>query len=700
MKKINKLSSEALNKKLASIPFRLNVLFFIVFGLFVALIGQLAYLQIFNKDYFVDRITSGEMNIVEGQAPRGMIYDANGKALVSNKAKSAIMFTKGKNMTAEQILEAVYQINDIITVTPDKLSERDKKDFWLASEENLKTARERFTKKEQEAAKKMSNAEEYQLVVDKVTKEDLNFNERQLSAASIFKRINAAYALQPIFIKNEGVTKEEVALVGENRTKIPGLSTGYDWEREYPENGMLRTVLGTISTDKSGLPDSSLDSYLAKGYSLNDRVGVSYIEKAYESVLKGSKSRSEVKLDENNEITDQREVFAGQKGENLMLTIDIDFQNKVEDIVESEYKRVMSEGKATYSEGAYAVAINPQTGEVLSMVGFQQDDKGQLQDDTLGTINKAFVPGSSIKGATIMAGYQNDVLQPNETLIDEPLRFIDGTIKASLFNPASYGGQVPINSEDALMVSSNVYMMKIALRLMGTEYTNKMSLPERTDVFETLRKTYREFGLGTETGIDIPGESSWLSPTNYYDDNGNLLYGRMGNLLDLSFGNFDTYTTMQLAQYVSTIANGGYRIAPRLVKGIYNNDEAGGLGTLEQQFKPTILNEIRDKDDLDIIQQGFYNVVNSTDARRTGSRLQSSKYTVAAKTGTAETPIVDPDNSDNVISLNSYTVVAYNYEENPDIAVAVMLPHMKEDKTGTNLTIAGKILDAYYEKTR
>ncbi|MGX7031539.1 peptidoglycan D,D-transpeptidase FtsI family protein [Vagococcus zengguangii] len=699
MKKINKLSKETMNKKLSSIPFRLNVLFFIVFGLFVALIGQLAYLQIFNKDYFVDRIKSGATSVVESQAPRGMIYDANGKVLVSNKAKSAIIFTKGKNMTAEQILQAVYQINDIITVTPDKLSKRDKQDFWLASEENIKTARARFTDKEKETAKQLSNAEEYQMVVEKVTDEDIDFNDRQLAAASIFKRINAAYALQPIFIKNEGVTKEEIALVGENRTKIPGLSTGYDWEREYPEDGMLKTVLGTVSTDKSGLPDSSLNSYLAKGYSLNDRVGISYIEKAYESVLKGSKTRSEVKLNDQNEITDQREVFAGQKGENLMLTIDIDFQNKVEDIVESEYRRVMSEGKAQYSEGAYAVAINPQTGEVLSMVGFQKDEDGELSDDTLGTINKAFVPGSSIKGATIMAGYQNGVLQPNETLIDEPLRFIDGTIKASLFNPATNGAQVPINSEDALMLSSNVYMMKIALRLMGTEYSNKMSLPERTDVFETLRKTYREFGLGTETGIDIPGESSWLSPTNYYDDNGNLLYGRMGNLLDLSFGNFDTYTTMQLAQYVSTVANGGYRIAPRLVKGIYNNDETGSLGTLEKQFQPTILNEIRDKEDLDIIQQGFYDVVNSSDGRRTGSRLQTSKYKVAAKTGTAETPILDPNDSESLISLNSYTVVAYNYDENPEIAVAVMLPHMKEDKTGTNLNIAREILDAYYEKT-
>ena len=698
MKKKNKLSPENMNKKLASIPFRLNVLFLIIFALFVALVGQLAYLQIFNKEYFVDRITSGETSVVEGQAPRGMIYDVNGKVLVSNRAKSAIIFTKGKNMTADQILEAVYRINDIITVVPDKLTERDKQDYWLANEENLDIARSRFTKKEKKATQQMTPAEEYQLVVDKVTEEDIQFNDRQLAAASIFKRVNAAYALQPIFIKNEGVTKEEVALVGENRTEIPGLSTGYDWEREYPEKGMLRTILGTVSTDKSGLPDSSLDAYLAKGYSLNDRVGVSYLEKAYESVLKGSKTRSEVKLNEKNEISEQREVFAGQKGENLMLTIDIDFQNKVEDIVESEYRRVISEGKAKYSEGAYAVAINPQTGEVLSMVGFQQDNDGKLSDDTLGTINKAFVPGSSIKGATIMAGYQNGVIKPNETLIDEPLRFSDGTIKASLFNPGPYGSKVPVNSEEALMVSSNTYMMKIALRLMGTEYSNQMSLPTRTDVFETLRRTYREFGLGTETGIDIPGESSWLSPTNYFDDEGNLLYGRMGNLLDLSFGNFDTYTTMQLAQYVSTIANGGNRIAPRLVKGIYNNDETGSLGTLEKQFKPTILNEVREKQDLEIIQKGFYKVVNSTDARRTGSRLQASKYTVAAKTGTAETPIVNPDDSDELINLNSYTVVAYNYDENPEIAVAVMLPHMKEDKTGTNMTIAREILDAYYEK--
>src|SRR5699024_10033582 len=120
--------------------------------------------------------------------------------------------------------------------------------------------------------------------------------------------------------------------------------------------------------------------------------------------------------------------------------------------------------------------------------------------------------------------------------------------------------------------------------------------------------------------------------------NGDLIPGIMGNLLDLSYGNYDSYTPIQMAQYVSTIANGGTRIAPRIVKGIYSTADNGSLGDLKQLFEPTILNQVKgNKEDLSVIQQGFYEVVNGSDYRRTGATLQGSAYTVAAKTGTAET---------------------------------------------------------------
>lgn len=684
---LKKIKDSQSTVKKSHIPFRLNFLFFVVFALFVALIIQLAYLQIVNKDFFEARIQSGQINIVEGQAPRGMIYDAKGTVLVSNKANQAILYTKSKTATASEILEVSHKIAGIISVQPDKLTERDKKDFWLADEKNLEEVKTRLTAKEK--AEKMSTSEEYSLYVSKVTEAEINFDQSTLAVASIFTRINGAYALQPIFIKNENVTKEEIAVVGEHMADIPGLSTGFDWEREYPQGDSLRSILGTVTSAKQGIPEESLETYLSKGYAMNDRVGRSYLEQQYESVLRGTKSRSTVSLNKNNEIESQEQVYEGEKGKNLMLTIDLDFQKAVEEIVKSSYQGLISSGKAEHSEGAYAVAMNPETGEVLAMVGIEQDSEtGELKDDVLGTINKAFVPGSSIKGATVMAGYENNILQNNDVFVDEPLYFQGGTVKSSLFNAPAYARAVALNPVEALTVSSNVYMMKIVLSMMGVEYKQNLVLPDRSDLFETLRKTYRDYGLGTQTGIDLPGEATGYSPTTHYDENG-LIPGRMGHLLDLSFGNFDTYTPMQMAQYVSTIANGGKRIAPRIVKGVYGNDNSGELGNVEELFAPKVLNEVAEKEYLEVVQEGFYNVVNGTDVRRTGAGLQGAAYTISAKTGTAETAVGD-------VELINSTMVAYNTDDHPEIAVAVMLPHLKDDSGGYNVAITKQIFNAYY----
>ena len=148
--------------------------------------------------------------------------------------------------------------------------------------------------------------------------------------------------------------------------------------------------------------------------------------------------------------------------------------------------------------------------------------------------------------------------------------------------------------------------------------------------------------MGDKTGIDLPGESTGLAPTDFYDEKGNLKPGKMGNLLDLSFGNYDTYTPMQLAQYVATIANDGVRVAPRVVEGVYDNNESGGLGEPVEVKETKVMNEVKAKEHISVVQEGFYNVVNGTDYRRTGRALQGGKYVISAKTGTAETPIPNP----------------------------------------------------------
>lgn len=678
----------------SEIPFRLNFLFFIVFALFVALLVQLAYLQIANGSFFNSKIKWSQQLVLKENAPRGSIYDAKDNVLVGNKAEQAIIYTKKKAMSSTETKEVSQKIAKLIDVPVENITERDKKDYWLADKPNLEKAQERLKKNETVNAKGEALEADvvYQNTVAKVKKSEIDFDDSELKAIAIFKKISGAYTMAPVTIKNKDVTMEEVASVGESRSTLPGLSTGMDWDREYPQDDFMNSILGTVSSEKNGLPQEMSDKYVANGYSRNDRVGLSNLEKQYETVLKGTKAQSKIVMDsQTNKIKSEKQVYPGEKGKNLKLTVDMKFQKKVEDILRENYEAMIAQGKTVYSEGAYAVVSDPKTGAINAMAGFELDhDEKKLKTDTLGIINKAFTPGSIVKPATIMAGYESGVISGNETLVDEFIELQGDPIKKSVFT----FGPRPMTAVDALRESSNVYMMKIAFKMMGIDYVPNMVLGDHTEVFDILRKTYQDFGLGAPTGIDIAGESYGLSPKNHYENDGTMINGRMGNLLDLSYGNFDTYTPMQLTQYVNTIANSGKKLAPHIVEGIYENNGEDGSGDLVKKIEPRVLAQIGTKEQYDIIHEGMYQVVN---ANGSGHWMAGTKYVASAKTGTAEVPRDNPDDKENPIELYNSTMIAYAPSDDPKVTVSVVLPHISDDQGHENSLITAQILDAYYD---
>ena len=129
------------NQNRSHIPFRLNFLFFVIFGLFVILVSRLGYLQIVEGDKMKAEMKASTTITVKENAPRGEIYDAKGTALVKNTPNSAITFTRGNEMKATEILKLATELNKLIDVPADEnLTTRDKKDYWLADEDHLKEA--------------------------------------------------------------------------------------------------------------------------------------------------------------------------------------------------------------------------------------------------------------------------------------------------------------------------------------------------------------------------------------------------------------------------------------------------------------------------------------------------------------------------------------------------------------------------------
>ena len=666
-----------------SIPIRLNLLFSIVILLFMTIIGRLLYMQVLNKDFYEKKLASASQTKVTTSSARGEIYDASGKPLVENTLKQVVSFTRSNKMTAKDLKQIASQLLEYVSISSPNVTERQLADYYLADPEIYKKTVEALPseKRLDSDGNRLSESELYNNAVDSVQTSQLNYTEDEKKEIYLFSQLNAVGNFATGTIVTDSLTDTQIALIASASKNLPGVSISTSWDRKVLETS-LSSIVGSVSSEKAGLPAEEADAYLKKGYSLNDRVGTSYLEKQYEETLQGKRSVKEIHLDKYGNMESVENIEDGTKGNNIKLTIDLTFQDSVDNLLKSYFNSELGNGGAKYSEGVYAVALNPKTGAVLSMSGIKHDLKsGELTSDSLGTVTNIFVPGSVVKAATISSGWENGVLSGNQTLTDQSIIFQGSPPINSWYT--AFSGPMPITAVQALEYSSNTYMVQTALGIMGLTYQPNMiaGIGNLESAMGKLRSTFGEYGLGSATGIDLPDESTGFIPKDY----------DLANYLTNSFGQFDNYTPMQLAQYVATIANNGVRVAPRIVEGIYGNNDKGGLGDLIQQLQPTEMNKVNISDsDMSILQQGFYQVAHGTSRLTTGRAFSNGALvSISGKTGTAESYVADGQQATNT------NAVAYAPSDNPQIAVAVVFPHNTNLTNGVGPSIARDIINLY-----
>ncbi|PWW28478.1 cell division protein FtsI/penicillin-binding protein 2 [Cytobacillus oceanisediminis] len=678
-------------KKKSHVPFRVNLLFFAVFILFSLLILRLGVVQIVNGETYKKEVERTEDVIVSSPVPRGRMLDRNHRLIVDNIPKSAITYTN-RNAKQEEMVEVAERLAVLIDKKPDKVRERDKKDFWIMK--NPEAVKEKITEKEWELfeSKKLTDKQIYEMQLERITDEDLNqLSEQDLEVLAIYREFTSGYAMTPQIVKNESVTPEEYAAVSENLQYLPGVNTTTDWDRTYAFGNTLQTVLGKVTDSNEGLPEERVDYFLARDYSRNERVGKSYLEMQYEDVLHGQKSKERL-ITKKGEILGSEMVSDGQRGKDLVLTIDMDLQRAVEKILEEEIWAAKRTGGTYLMDRAFVVLMDPHTGEVLTMAGkmIGKDDDGKtvLQDYALGTIASSYNVGSSVKGATVLTGYKTGAITPGTTFLDAPMK-IAGTpqVKKSWFN-----FQAVMNETRALRISSNVYMFKTAVEIADARYAYDQPLGFKNPrAFEDMRDSFGQFGLGVRTGIDLPNEmAGYEGPLRL-----------PGFLLDLAIGQYDTYTPMQMAQYISTIANGGYRIQPRLVKEIREpSNVQNELGPIWKDIQPTVLNTIDVTDrELSTVKEGLRQVMQHPEGTAY-RRFADAPYSPAGKTGTAEAFYDGPlrKKGDPLIDVMNLSLVAYAPHNNPEIAMSVIVPWAYQGRSGhtANYEIGRRVLDTYF----
>lgn len=669
------------------ISIRLNILFSIVIFLFLVLILRLADMQIVNHDFYSNKLSTASQKIISNGSVRGQIYDAQGKPLVENQIQQVVSFTRSNKMTAQEMKEVARKLLQWVSVSNVSISRRDKADYYLADTEVYKkvVAALPDDKRYDSDGNYLEESKIYSNAVDSLSDNLLQYSEEESKAIELFKQMNGATYFSTVNLVTDPLSAEQVAHIVANENQLTGISTTNNWDRTILQTS-LSSIIGTVTSEQAGLPAEDAEYYLSKGYSSNDRVGTAYLEKQYEEVLQGQREKKEINLDRNGNVESIKTIQEGQQGNNIKLTIDLEFQDGVNAILKKHFESELSTGSALYSEGVYAVALEPTTGAVLAMSGYSHEKgTGEITEDALGTITSVFTPGSIVKGATITSGWENGVISGNQVQLDEPIYFAGSAPITSWYG--AYGS-FNIDATDALEYSSNIYMVKIALGLLGQTYSPEMYLNDGetlTNAMTNLRKTFAEYGLGASTGIDLPLESTGFLPEDY----------TTANFITNAFGQFDNYTPMQMAQYVATVANSGTRISPHIVEGIYGNDAQGGLGDLLETISGKELNQVNiSSEEMALLRQGFYQVVNGGGRFNTGSAIgYGAAVTISAKTGTAETYTTTP--SGEVVTAVNTNVVAYAPSDNPQIAVAVVLPNLTNENSTTTKAITTEIINLY-----
>lgn len=660
---------------------RYRVLIGLILILLSVLVGYLYYVQIVRNDFFKKKVEVATIRVVEGDsAPRGRIYDRHGRLIVDNIAVRTIVYKKiGLSTKAE--IDLAYKIGSMISVDHKKLSDDDKRNFWLRN--NYSEASKFITDSEYNDLKERridsETIEKYKL--ERIPKEYLDaYNETDLEAAYIYKLMNTGYDYAEKVIKKDNVTPEEYAIIAENLNDLPGVSVKLDWDREYLYGDVFKTILGTVSSSESGIPYELKSYYLNKGYELNDRVGTSYLEYQYEDVLRGVKNKYQV-INGKYILLEE-----GRRGNDIKLTIDIELQKEIEHILEEELLATKNEPNTKYYNKSFVIVSDPNTGEILAMAGKQivgSMGNYKFYDYTPGITTSPVVVGSVVKGASHIVGYNTGSLSIGEVRDDSCLNIAATPPKCSW----KYLGV--LDDIAALQNSSNTYQYNTAIRVGGGVYVPNDALVINPDAFTIYRNTFAEFGLGVNTGIDLPVESLGYKGDSVLP----------GHLLDFSIGQYDSYTPIQLSQYINTIANGGKRIQPYLVKSVYSPTK-DGLTNKISETQINVLNTVNtDPVYMDRVKLGFRRVLDSG----TGYGYIDLAYMPAGKTGTSES-FIDTDN-DGVVDTETLTntFVAYAPYDNPRVSFTVISPDMYYNENGStyqsnvNKRIVTRVSKKYFD---
>lgn len=617
---------------------KMNYLKIFILLINIVILTRLFFICIIKHDYYQEILDDNINKVIyTGIPPRGRILDSKGNVLVDNKGLKVLIFNKLPGITKDSEIIIAKELAKIIDMDTKNVSKSTLKQYYYILNEGnvLELVSDKIMLDYQNRLITKDTLMNYcfNLITDEML-ESINKEE-----ALIYNLMNKGYSYQEKVIKRN-ITNEEFTKI--NELNLEGIHIDIHHERIFNYDTCLNTLFGAIGN----IPVEEKEAYLKKGYNLEDIVGVSFLEKTYEEYLKGEKGTYQVNEDNTlSRLTDEK------RGNDLILNIDIEKQLAIEEVLRREIQNAKKYPSSKYYNGSYIVVSNPKDGSVISLVALKYN--GEFTSDVVGLLTNSYTVGSVVKGASQTVAYKYGA-------IDEFTKINDGCVKLfSQKEKCSWKNLGTLNDISALTNSSNYFQFISAIKVSGFKYKRNMKFNPTINDFNKYRNIFKSYGLGSKTEIDIEEEQLGIT--------GKTVSGDL--LLNLSIGQYDTYTPLMLNQYISTIANNGERLKLRIADAII--DQEGNKHIIN---KKTVLNKVDIKPKyLNRIQKGMRDVIRIG----TASSYTNKKYFASGKTGTSETFYKGKNTT-------TKSFVMYAPSDNPEYAISIISPNISTDNKKSN----------------
>ena len=647
-----------------NIRLRFNSLTTIIYIFGIILLLQLFNLQIIHGEEYREQSNTRLTRESTAVAARGSILDRNGNPIVENSMGFSLELYKSKvdnqtlNTTILNIVDVLEKNEDSYKDSfPIKIKEEEQYYFDFDTDEKAINWKKKMKLDEKLNAQQCIQQlkEKYEIQFDNI------YQVRKVLAVR-YQILQDGYSTTKSIVISNNISRKSALEFNERSENFPGVSVVVEPIRQYTSGNLASHVVGTIGKI----------SEVKDGYNANDYIGKTGIEYLFEKYLKGQDGTKQIDMSVDGTNTEEYVTQDAVEGSDVVLTIDANLQKVTEQALANNIQKINSGGfgkKYATNSGA-AIVMNVKTGEVLSMASYPdfnpQDFVGGISaenwekyntEDTPQvnkTMQTAYAPGSIFKMVTAIAGLESGAITTKETINDTGVYPKYTNPKCWIYTDY-HKGHGRLNVSGAIQHSCNYFFYETADR-MG---------------IDTLAKYAKYFGLGTKTGIELPNETSGTLASKETKQN---LYNEQwyaGETLSAAIGqSYNSFSLVQIAKYISMLANGGNKIQPTIVEKIINAD-----GT--EVSREEIQNYIKEKagitdenqedisisqDNLRAILEGMESVTDDQGGTAY-SIFKNFAISVGGKTGSAET---------STGKVNAWFVGFAPYDD-PQIAVVVLV---------------------------